>query len=210
MAHDGKLEDAESMQETVLDFWFGEQAEGFPIQNKEALWWGGGPEVDADIRTKFGALIHDAEAGVLSFWEQTARGSLALIIILDQFTRNIYRGTAKAFASDAVCLDIAKRGIAKGFDAQLTFSERTCFYRPFMHAEDRADQNRSVALYEALLQSAPDKALPALKNNLKFAIEHQEIIAQFGRFPHRNAALGRVPSAAEDAYLSDGGSRFGQ
>ncbi len=200
----------DSRIDTVLDFWFGDQSEGFPIEDKNYLWWSANPEVDEEIRQKFGELINLAGNGKLSSWHETVKGNLALIIVLDQLTRNVYRGTARAFEYDHITLEITKEGISKGIDLQLTVSECLAFYRTLQHSENIDDQNLCIELIEQMLQKSPEAIRSRIQEVLKFAIVHRDIVAKFGRFPHRNRALGRESTPFELEYLEAGGKRFGQ
>jgi uncharacterized protein (DUF924 family) len=170
----------------VLRFW--RQAGG-------EKWFTADDAFDADVAERFGTLHKAAAAGRCDDWAETAPGALALIIVLDQFSRNIHRGSAEAFACDAKALGLAEDALECGFDAQVEKSLRSFFYMPFMHAEDIGAQERSVALFEAL----------GGEEGLKYARIHADIISQFGRFPHRNKALGRPMLAEEQEYLDQGG-----
>jgi uncharacterized protein (DUF924 family) len=150
---------------------------------------------DKEIVDRFLATHEAAAAGKLSDWEQTAQGSLALLILLDQFPRNMFRGDARAFATDALALAVAAGGIVRGFDAQVPATMRGFFYLPFEHSEDLADQERGIAFYKASGDA----------DGLKWAEIHADIIRRFGRFPHRNAVLGRATTAGEQAFLDGGG-----
>jgi uncharacterized protein (DUF924 family) len=158
-------------------------------------WFSQDDEIDAEIRRRFLATYEAAVAGLLAGWEDTAQSALALLIVLDQFPRNMFRASARAFLADAQARAIAGRALARGFDQAIARGERGFFYLPFMHSEDLADQERSVALYQAA-----DDA-----DGLKFALIHADIIRRFGRFPHRNAVLGRETTADEQVFLAAGG-----
>jgi len=153
------------------------------------------PEFDAEIRRRFLSTYEAAAAGKLAGWEQTAAGALALLILLDQFPRNMFRGAPRAFATDELARAITAGAIVRGFDAQVPAELRGFFYVPFEHSEDIADQERGIALYKA----AGDA------DGLKWAELHADIIRRFGRFPHRNAALGRTTTPEEQAFLDGGG-----
>ena len=153
------------------------------------------PEFDAEIRRRFLSTYEAAAAGKLAGWEQTAAGALALLILLDQFPRNMFRGAPRAFATDELARAVTAGAIVRGFDAQVPAELRGFFYVPFEHSEDIADQERGIALYEA----AGDA------DGLKWAELHADIIRRFGRFPHRNAALGRTTTPEEQAFLDGGG-----
>jgi uncharacterized protein (DUF924 family) len=168
-----------------------------------AFWTDAGPDrwfkrddaFDRDIRERF-LVTHEAAAqGKLSDWEASAEGALALLILLDQFPRNMFRGTVHAFATDPQARAIAARAIDNGFDRAVPENLRNFFYLPFQHSEELADQERSLALYRALGDA----------DNIKWADIHADIIRKFGRFPHRNAVLGRQTTAEEQAFLDGGG-----
>src|ERR1700704_5470730 len=168
-----------------------------------SFWRGAGPErwfdkdgaFDEEIRTRFLATHEAAAAGKLSGWEQTALGALAMLILLDQFPRNMFRGEARTFATDPLARAIAAGGIVRGFDAQVPAELRGFFYLPFEHSEDIADQERGIAFYKASGDA----------DGLKWAELHADIIRRFGRFPHRNAVLGRATAPEEQAFLDGGG-----
>jgi len=174
--------------EGVLSFW---RAAG------PKRWFAVDPAFDAEIRERFLATHEAAASGRLSAWEDTAEGSLALLIALDQFPRNMFRGAARAFSTDAQALAAARRAIARGFDRAISMPERNFFYLPFQHSENIADQERCCALCEATGDAEA----------VKWADIHLDVIRRFGRFPHRNAALGRVSTPEEIAFLDGGGFR---
>lgn len=149
---------------------------------------------DDEIRARFLATYEAAAEGKLRDWEQSEEGALALLILLDQFPRNMFRGDARTYATDPLARAVAAGAIVRGFDAQVPRDLHGFFYLPFMHSEDLADQERSVMLYRA-----------AGLENLKYAEEHAAIIRRFGRFPHRNAVLGRVTTPEEQVFLDNGG-----
>ena len=158
-------------------------------------WFKKDPAFDDEIRTRFLATYEAAAAGKLNGWEQTAEGALALLILLDQFPRNMFRGDARTFATDALARAITAGALVRGFDSQVPNEMRAFFYLPFEHSEDLADQERGLALYKA----AGDA------DGLKWAEIHADIIRRFGRFPHRNAVLGRATTPEEQAFLDGGG-----
>ena len=158
-------------------------------------WFSKDPAFDDDIRRRFLRLHEDAAAGRLSRWEQTAEGALALLILLDQFPRNMFREQVRAFASDPLARAIAAGALVRGFDAQAPDGMRGFFYLPFEHSENLADQERAVAFYKASGDA----------DGLKWAELHADIIRRFGRFPHRNKALGRATAPDEQAFLDAGG-----
>jgi uncharacterized protein (DUF924 family) len=185
----------------VLDFWFG--AVGSPEHGKSrALWFTKSAATDEEIRARFGATVEAALAGRLDDWAEGSAGdALALILLLDQFTRNIHRDTARAFAGDAKALAVAKRLVAEGRDRQLVPLERWFAYLPFEHSEQIADQHESLRLFESL-------AKEGLAEPLVWARKHHEVIERFGRYPHRNELLGRPSTAMEIEFLKQPGSRF--
>ena len=173
----------------VLDFWL--------VEIGPKGWYAGGEEIDALCRDRFGDLWQAAHDGGLEHWVEGTVGTLAYLIVCDQFSRNIHRGTALAFATDARALTAAKRAVAEGWDLNAPEPERQFFYMPFEHSEDPADQVLAVQYLTERLASEPDMALHARA--------HQAVIARFGRFPTRNDALGRSSSPDEQAYLDEGG-----
>ena len=156
-------------------------------------WFTKNPDFDARCRDRFLDAYEKAAAGDLSAWEQSAEGALALLILLDQMPRNMFRGDPRTWATDPLALAIAERALAKGFDREVPLEIQQFFYLPFMHAEDLAAQERSLALYETRGDA----------ENLKFARHHHDIIARFGRFPHRNEVLGRESTPEELAFLEE-------
>jgi len=192
--------------EELLRFWFGDD-ESNPFANKK-LWWAKDSAVDTDTRERFGALITQAREGGLEDWKKTPRGTLAFIILLDQLPRSAFRGTPEAFAADALALDAALRGMSTGADYRLRLIERCFFYLPLMHAEDAARQEQSVQKFGVLAEAAPPEQKAYFEETLDFAKRHRDIIAEFGRFPHRNPALGRPSSPVEIESLKRPGSSF--
>lgn len=187
-----------SNSQAVLDFWFGSPAGDFRKQ-----WFRKDPDFDAQIETQFLDLYWTMVASPLEPWVQTARASLARIIVLDQFARNLFRDTPQSFAADPLALDTATTAIDRGYEAELLPIERVFLYLPFEHSENLTHQNQSVGYFEALVSEAPE-----LDHVLDYARRHREVIAQFGRFPHRNKILGRQSTEAELAFLKQPGSRF--
>lgn len=194
---------------SVLAYWFGTQAgDAAAAQAQRKLWWSKDAAVDADIRERFGALVQAAADGAHHDWALTPHGRLALIVLFDQFPRNIHRDTPQAFAFDARALQLALDGIADGADRQLRPIERVFCYLPLEHAESPAMQERSVALFSALAAEVPDSDQDTFKGFMDYAVRHREVIVRFGRFPHRNRILGRVSTAAEMEFLKQPGSSF--
>jgi uncharacterized protein (DUF924 family) len=189
--------------QSVLDFWFG--APGTPAhgQNRPE-WFRKNAAFDAEVATRFSALIDEALAGGLREWEAAgAPSALARILLLDQFTRNAFRGTARSFDGDALALQAAQAMVATGLDLQLPPLQRWFVYLPYEHAEDLAVQEASLPLFAAL-----GRAEAALAGTMEYAQRHRDIVFRFGRFPHRNAILGRASSAEELAFLQEPGSSF--
>lgn len=197
--------------EQVLDFWFGPPAPLVERAERQfPLWFKGGPDADAEIRDRFGGVHARATAGELAGWIKNPKGRLALIIVLDQFSRNLYRGTPAAFAQDARARALTLEALEQGEDRRLDPLERVFLYLPLEHAEALECQERSVHCFESLLADAPDAARSTFQGFLDYAREHRDIVKRFGRFPHRNAILGRASTDAEVDYLNQGGHNFGQ
>ena len=176
--------------EAVLRFWFEETT---PKQ-----WFAVDAAFDALIAERFGALLQAASHGELAHWRDSIRGRLAEIIVLDQFSRNVYRGTAQAFAQDAQALVLAQEAVAATLDRALPPPQRAFLYLPYMHSESAVIQQQSVQLFDQ----------PGLEDNYRFALHHRDIIERFGRYPHRNAMLGRMSTADEIDFLRQPGSSF--
>ena len=193
----------------VLALWIGPlDEEGLARPENAARWWRKDPAFDAVIRQRFEPTWERAMAGALEDWRTTPRGTLAWVIVLDQLSRNMFRGTPQAFAGDARALEAARAAIARGDDKALIGHERLFLYMPFMHAEDLASQERCIALLSAFRDESRGRLRDELMNNVKFAELHRDIIARWGRFPHRNAQLGRPSSDAELAFLKEPNSAF--
>jgi uncharacterized protein (DUF924 family) len=187
--------------EQVLAFWFGIPGDPWFCQPRPE-WFRKDAAFDERIRREFAPLREALSAGDHRDWLEAPRSALALVIVLDQFSRNLFRGDARAFAEDARARSAADEAVRRGFDTLVTPVERSFFYLPFMHSEDLGDQERSVALFEALA------GRDANSSGLDYARRHRDIIARFGRFPHRNAALGRPSTPEEVAFLAEPGSSF--
>jgi len=185
----------------ILKFWFGTPEDESWGKNRE-VWWRKDPDFDGEVRRRF-LVTHEAAArGDLESWTGSAAGSLALLILLDQFPRNMFRDDPRTYATDAKALAVAKVALEKGFEGSLTEIQRWFLYMPFQHSELVDDQLRSLALYDGL-SGAGDN--PRTKES---AQRHHEIVARFGRFPHRNAVLGRSPTEEEVAFLKEPNSSF--
>jgi uncharacterized protein (DUF924 family) len=196
--------------QVVLDYWFGEIVDDFCVQDHSKLWFSADTSLDREIRQRFGERVEEATDGRLRHWCETPQGRLALIVLLDQFSRNIYRGTARAFAQDAVALEHCLEGLRVGHDGELTAVERTFFYLPLEHSERLEDQELCVASFERLMDELPPAKGERLRQSLQYAIHHRDIVRQFGRFPHRNRILARESTGGERRYLDEGGATFGQ
>ena len=208
---------SERRAQDVLDFWFGaDPMAPDQLSQRMRLWFGGDepPEIralrDESLTARFGALALAAAAGHLDAWVSSPHRLLALVLLLDQFPRSIHRGTAAAFAQDERALELVMAGLQTGADATLTPIQRVFFYMPMQHSESPDIQEESVAAFRRLALEAPLEQRSLFQNCLKFAQLHQRIVARFGRFPHRNAVLGRQGSPAEEAFLRDETMRFGQ
>ena len=195
--------------DTLHAFWFGTSPQDAEvIASQSALWWQKQPAVDTEIRKRFAPLVERAATGELDSWLGELRGRLALILLTDQFPRNIWREQAAAFAFDVLALRWAKEALVLGLDTRARPIERVFLYLPLEHSENLADQQHAVRLFDALAASVSSELRPAFDGFLDYARRHLEIIDRFGRFPHRNAALGRETTAAEADFLRQPGSRF--
>ena len=200
---------AENPVEDILGFWFGQEPdEKAVIDDMAGIWWGKKADIDREIRQRFGDLHQLLGTGVLDSWRERSRSRLALIILADQFSRNIFRDSAAAFEQDELALKLALVGIEKGMDRELRSVERVFFYMPLEHSESLAIQQRSVELFRRLAETADPGEKKAFDNFLDFAVRHQEIIKRFGRFPHRNEAFGRRSTDEEITFLAQPGSSF--
>lgn len=195
----------------ILEFWFGvEPSDEAVIREKGASWFSSSPELDAEIKQRFGADVEKAASGEYNSWLEIPKRRLAAIILLDQFTRNIYRGTAQAFATDHLALKWAREGIAAGLDQELRPIERSFFYMPLMHAEELEAQDQCIRLFEALVAETDGELSKNFENNLRFSHLHRDLIVEFGRFPYRNSTLGRESTPEELAHLAQSTQSFGQ
>jgi uncharacterized protein (DUF924 family) len=193
----------------VLDFWFGpDPLSPAHFAERLHLWFGGDdpPEViaerDASVASRFRPHMDDAAAGALDHWAGSPRRLLALVLLLDQFPRHVYRGRARAYAQDSRALAFTLHALTTGADATLTLAERLFLYLPLQHAESSAMQEESIAAYRRLLADAPAPDRKLFESVLEFALQHQSVIQRFGRFPHRNAALSRRSTPEEQEFLS--------
>ena len=195
--------------ESVLAFWFGAPGSAAEIAGRQGkLWFGKSPANDQTVIERFAAMLAAATAGQLDHWTDTPRGRLALVIVLDQFPHHIYRDRPQAFATDPQSLALSLAALESGEDRQLAPIERVFLYLPLEHAESLEMQERSVSLYERLAREASASERALFDNFLDYARKHRDVVARFGRFPHRNAILGRASSPDEVEFLKQPGSRF--
>jgi uncharacterized protein (DUF924 family) len=180
----------------VLAFWFSDRA--------RQLWFEKDAAFDADCRARFGPLVHEAQMGGFEAWRASPDGALALLLLLDQFARNIFRGQAKAFLGDPRAREVAAEAVARGFDTRYPFPDRVFFYLPFEHCETLDNQDRFIALLEGCLREFGEVAAEFLE----YGHKHRDIIRRFGRFPHRNEALGRETTEDEAEFLKGPNSSF--
>ncbi len=183
----------------VLAYWFGRNAA--ERAEKQKLWFGGGPEIDAEIAAQFGTLVEQARAGKLESWGTTPRGALAWLILVDQFSRNIYRNKPEAFTSDPQALAWTRTHHAANRFSNLSATEQLFAILPFEHAEDLEAQKEGMALLTRIALRDPE-GFAEIKGGMEFARKHLDVIARFGRFPHRNAVLGRTSTPEEADYLA--------
>lgn len=195
--------------EDILDFWFGELDElGCASPNQRKRWWTKSAEFDESIRANFLGDYESIAAGDRERWRSTPRGALAYIIVLDQFSRNMFRNTAKMFAADPLAREVCCEGLEADFDAELGFDERVFFYLPLEHSEEISDHERCHDAFTALCASAPDSLKADADYYLDYAKQHRAIIERFGRYPHRNEILGRASTEEEIEFLKKPGSSF--
>lgn len=193
-------------QREILDFWFG--GDSLHELDRSDVWFGKATALDNQIRARFGERVESAGTGAFDDWAKTAQGALALILLLDQFPRNIYRGDAKSFAFDERARRIAENALDRGLDSKLSVIERIFLYLPFEHSEDLAAQDRAVELYTRLAADAEPDERAIVDQALEYASLHRAIISRFGRFPHRNDLIGRETSPEEREFLKTPNSSF--
>jgi len=195
----------------VLEFWFADALESpQAAMARSSFWFAGDSATDSLIWELYADTVSDAAAGHYDDWLQTARGRLALIIVLDQFPRNIFRGTAEVYRLDPMVITLAQAGVALGQLAGLSVPEQAFFLMPYQHAEDIEVQRAGVALMQAMVSEAPPEWEAAAVGFTEFAMRHHDIVESYGRFPHRNKVLGRNSTTDEARFLSEGGDSFGQ
>ena len=197
--------------EEILVYWFAE-CEDSPekCSQRNSWWFSGGTAVDREITERFSDDVAAAACGKLDTWQGAAKSCLALVLLLDQFPRNIYRGTPQAFANDDKSIAIIRTGIARAYLEQLKPPEACFFLTPFMHAENLEIQEEGIALLESLNARCAPQWRERVANALHFASEHADVIRRFGRFPHRNAVLGRASTEVEREFLDTGATGWGQ
>jgi uncharacterized protein (DUF924 family) len=200
----------DAIKDELLNFWFGgREDDAAEIATTRAeLWWGHKPETDELLQERFGMAVTAAAGGVLDHLVGSPRGRLALVLLLDQLPRAVYRNTPRAFATDAKALETANRGLDSGADRLLRPIERVFMYLPFEHSEDLRHQELCVELMRGLVTEVPESHRETFEGFLDFAQRHRDIIARFGRFPHRNAILGRESTDEELEFLKQPGSSF--
>ena len=192
-----------------MEFWFGKDLQSVEsIAERSALWFAGGEAFDRQIRDRFGDLPNRARQGQFDSWRQDAYSALALVLILDQFPRNLYRDTAKCFSYDALAYELAVSAVDSGFDRELGPLEATFLYLPFEHTESLEAQSRCVSLFRDLVERAPVTLRSQCDSFLDYAMRHQRVIERFGRFPHRNETLGRESTPEEIEFLKEPDSSF--
>ncbi len=195
--------------DSILAFWFGSEPDDAAVAGAQSrLWWGKDATVDAAMGERFTPWVDRAARGELDAWRNAPRGRLALILLADQFPRNIHRGTAAAFALDPLARRWCREGLTAGADRALRPIERVFFYLPLEHSESLDDQEDAVALYRGLMTELDARLQPVFAGFLDYALRHRDVVARFGRFPHRNRLLGRPSTAEEEAFLATPGSSF--
>ena len=197
--------------DAVISFWFQEKELTAPqIDGRMDVWFGEDAVFDQQIQSEFSGDVEEASEGKLDHWAHTPRGRLALILLLDQFRRNIYRGTAEAYAEDKRALKLCVEGAMEKKDKGLSPIQRVFFYMPLQHAESRKVQAKSVAIFSRLAEAVSPTYVETFMTIAQFAELHHDIVEQFGRFPHRNVVLNRANTPEEEEYLANDGPSFGQ
>ena len=197
--------------EQILTFWFADAANNVQaVQQRYKFWFEATPETDQQIHDQFSDVYSQARSGALETWQTAPHSCLALIITLDQFPRNLFRGTPEAFATDPQAQQMCQHGLRQNYLSELSCAEQLFFLMPLQHAEDLALQEESLRLSEAALAQAPPDWHDFLNSFLGSTRKHLELIRRFGRFPHRNIVLGRQPTPEEQAYLDSDSGSFGQ
>ena len=197
-------------QTRILEYWFGtEELDRGAIEAKQKVWYAGGEAIDNDICDHFGEIFEEARNETILHWADSSRGALALVILLDQFSRNLFRGTAQAFAQDPLARAVAKRAIRHGLDQELSVPARIFLLHPFHHSEALVDQDFGFIRLKELVAEGHDEWQDMLQSSIDWFRGHRDIIVRFNRFPHRNAVLNRKSTAEEEKFLRESSS-FGQ
>jgi uncharacterized protein (DUF924 family) len=184
----------------ILNYWFDYENQTASLYDRD-IWWKKNEAIDDEIRKQFLPLRKKAIEGELNNWLNTSKGTLAYVILIDQFSRNMFRNSAQMYQYDELALKASKMAIKNGIDKKLSLIERVFLYLPLEHSENQNDQNQSVALFENLYEQTPNETKELAGKYLRYATEHQDIINKFNRFPHRNKILSRESSALEIDYL---------
>jgi uncharacterized protein (DUF924 family) len=193
----------------VLDFWFGElDGDGLADDAHRSMWFRKDEKLDQRLRDEFSSVHRALASGGMADWLESPRGRLAAVIVLDQLSRNMFRDRAEMFAYDQKALELCKKALARGDAETLAVSERSFLYMPLMHSESLEDQELCVKMFSELRDQLEGRAQKQIAQNVDYAIRHRDIIARFGRFPHRNAILGRESTAEETAFLKQPNSSF--
>ena len=196
--------------EAILNFWFGDSLSSLgTVAARVQLWFAVNAEFDREIKDRFAPLPERALRGEFDTWSHRSESALALILVLDQFPRNLFRGSAQAFTFDSKALEIATIAVDAGFDEELVPLQASFLYLPFEHSEEPTDQDRSIELFEHLVKRAPPELAPTFRQFADYGRRHRDVVQRFGRFPHRNGVLGRESTPDELAYLESGGETFG-
>lgn len=194
---------------SILHYWFGgAKNDAEIISEKSSLWWKKDPVVDADTRRRFEMMLDAEIKNEFASWSHSPRGQLARVLLCDQFPRNMYRDTPRAFDYDERARKLSREALDTGLDKKLRPVERVFLYVPFEHSEAVEDQALSLRMFTALVEDVPETDRPAFQKYVEFAQKHKEIIDRFGRFPHRNAILGRASTPEELEFLNSPGSSF--
>ncbi len=200
----------ENIIRQILDFWFGSDRSAAAMIKRNKLWFNSSPDHDAYIKQNFRQHVEAAMAGEYMDWCQTAEGRLATILLLDQFTRNIFRKSQRAFDGDDLAQEICLAGLTLGHDKALSIAERSFYYMPLEHCEKLNTQRQAIELFSTLVDESTEEYLDFAHNALNYAKQHHDIIQRFGRFPHRNKVLNRSSTTEELNYLQDNEAAFGQ
>ncbi|MCY3857989.1 MAG: DUF924 domain-containing protein [Gammaproteobacteria bacterium] len=197
-------------QDLILRFWLGEDQNNLElVKQKQKIWYSGAAQIDQEIRDNFGAVYERAATETLLHWGETAQGALALVILLDQFSRNLFRGTARAFAQDPMARAVAKRAFNNGFDSEMSVPGRIFLMHPFHHSEELVDQLFGCDRLRDLIDEGHEEWREMLNTSVEWFNGHRDIVRQFSRFPHRNRLLGRKSTKVEEQFLAES-SDFGQ